>query len=289
MAYGSRLREAWVVRFTPDRQVFGIGRKQRMLEPALAFPRRATTRQRYVVDVAPVESVPVRCITVDSPTHLYLAGRAFIPTHNCRDNFGFRISMGRLSPQGAMMMWENPAVGVSLPRACTGRATATHEDGKPVEVQCYRFPDMHAAPGSQEQQLLKALRPSQARWPRLLIVPPAAEREDGAADTPPTFRDYARAEWDLAENRPDLDPLTGDGRRAGVDGRELSSTLASLGISTRRRRTHPRHGAHLRPVDAGHREADDCRHRVRWPPRKNRTTWMSTSATHRRSVAPPAT
>ena len=24
---------------------------------------------------------------------------------------------------------------------------------------------------------------------------------------PPTFRDYARAEWDLAENRPDLDPL----------------------------------------------------------------------------------
>ena len=160
VAYGSRLRDAWVVRFTPDRQVFGIGRKQRMLEPALAFPRRATTRQRYVVAVEPVESVPVRCITVDSPTHLYLAGRAFIPTHNCRDNFGFRISMGRLSPQGAMMMWENPAVGVSLPRACTGRATATHEDGKPVEVQCYRFPDMHAAPGSQEQQLLEALRPS---------------------------------------------------------------------------------------------------------------------------------
>ena len=27
-----------------------------------------------------------------------------------RDNFGQRMSMGRLSPQGAMMMWENPAV-----------------------------------------------------------------------------------------------------------------------------------------------------------------------------------
>ena len=98
----------------------------------------------------------------------------------------------------------------------------------------------------------------EARWPRLLIVPPAAEREDGAADTPPTFRDYARAEWDLAENRPDLDPLTGDGRRAGVDGRELSSTLASLGISTPAVGPSPGTGPHLRLVDAGHREADDC-------------------------------
>ena len=197
--------------------------------------------------------------------------------------------MGRLSPQGAMMMWENPAVGVSLPRACTGRATATHEDGKPVEVQCYRFPDMHAAPGSQEQQLLQALRPPEARWPRLLIVPPAAEREDGAADTPPTFRDYAHAEWDLAQNRGDLDPLTGDGRRAGVDGRELSSTLASLGISTPAIGPSPGTGPQLRLVDAGHRGRPTTTTPGRGLPRKNRSTWMSTSATHRQSVAPPAT
>jgi predicted phage terminase large subunit-like protein len=30
----------------------------------------------------PVDSVPVRCIAVDSPTHTYLAGRALLPTHN---------------------------------------------------------------------------------------------------------------------------------------------------------------------------------------------------------------
>ncbi len=35
-----------------------------------------------VVDVRPVPSVPVRCITVDSPSSLYLAGRGCIPTHN---------------------------------------------------------------------------------------------------------------------------------------------------------------------------------------------------------------
>ncbi|HEY5879570.1 MAG TPA: replicative DNA helicase [Nakamurella sp.] len=36
----------------------------------------------FVVDVRPVPSVPVRCVQVDNPDHLYLAGRAMIPTHN---------------------------------------------------------------------------------------------------------------------------------------------------------------------------------------------------------------
>jgi replicative DNA helicase len=34
------------------------------------------------VDVRPVPSVPVRCVQVDSPDQLYLAGRSMIPTHN---------------------------------------------------------------------------------------------------------------------------------------------------------------------------------------------------------------
>jgi len=167
-----------------------------------------------------------------------------------RDNFGFRISMGRLSPQGAMMMWEHPAVGVSLPRACTGRATATHDDGKPVEVQCYRFPDMDAEDGSEEHRLLESIRPAQDRWPRLVIVPPEAEEDlDGKGPIPPTFRDYARATWDLAENRPDLDPLSRDESEEAVDGRELSSTMASLGISTTDHRG-PCSRPHLRIVEA---------------------------------------
>ena len=37
---------------------------------------------RYVVAVRPMASVPVRCVQVDSADHLYLAGRAMIPTHN---------------------------------------------------------------------------------------------------------------------------------------------------------------------------------------------------------------
>jgi replicative DNA helicase len=39
-------------------------------------------RPRWVVDVRPVASVPVRCVQVDAPDHLYLAGRSRVPTHN---------------------------------------------------------------------------------------------------------------------------------------------------------------------------------------------------------------
>ena len=37
---------------------------------------------RYVVAIRQVPTRPVRCIQVEAPSHLYLAGRAMIPTHN---------------------------------------------------------------------------------------------------------------------------------------------------------------------------------------------------------------
>lgn len=37
---------------------------------------------RHVVSVTPVESVPVRCVMVDSNDHTYLCGKGMIPTHN---------------------------------------------------------------------------------------------------------------------------------------------------------------------------------------------------------------
>jgi replicative DNA helicase len=39
-------------------------------------------RARHIEDIRPVASVPVRCIQVDSPSHLYVAGRSCAPTHN---------------------------------------------------------------------------------------------------------------------------------------------------------------------------------------------------------------
>src|SRR5262249_24879390 len=46
------------------------------------FQDAARVCLRFVTSIDPVDSVPVRCIQVDSPSHLYLAGRGCVPTHN---------------------------------------------------------------------------------------------------------------------------------------------------------------------------------------------------------------
>lgn len=49
----------------------------------LASPlQRRSWDGHFIKSIRPVPSVPVRCIQVDSPSHLYLVGRSMIPTHN---------------------------------------------------------------------------------------------------------------------------------------------------------------------------------------------------------------
>jgi len=43
---------------------------------------RPTNQRHYIVAVRPVPTVPTKCIAVDSPSHLFLVSRSFIPTHN---------------------------------------------------------------------------------------------------------------------------------------------------------------------------------------------------------------
>ncbi len=73
---------AYTVTFTTSDDVFRLARKQlahKDRRPASTGPK---TRRRYITAVQPVPSVPVRCVQVDSPDHLYLASRSLIPTHN---------------------------------------------------------------------------------------------------------------------------------------------------------------------------------------------------------------
>jgi replicative DNA helicase len=67
--------------FTTDDEVFRLERKKLLHKErgARTFTARGA---RFVTDVRPVPSVPVRCIQVDAADHLFLAGRSFIPTHN---------------------------------------------------------------------------------------------------------------------------------------------------------------------------------------------------------------
>ncbi|GAA1950338.1 replicative DNA helicase [Catenulispora subtropica] len=69
---------AYIVTFTPADPVFRLTRKL-VRQTTRDHP---TTRLRYITDVRPIASVPVRCVEVANSDHLYLAGRSWIPTHN---------------------------------------------------------------------------------------------------------------------------------------------------------------------------------------------------------------
>ena len=74
---------AYTLNFTTDDEVFALPRKQLVhKERRLDGGSGSRRNSRYIVDVRPVASVPVRCVQVDSADHLYLAGRSMIPTHN---------------------------------------------------------------------------------------------------------------------------------------------------------------------------------------------------------------
>ncbi|WP_026122436.1 replicative DNA helicase [Nocardiopsis halotolerans] len=72
----------YTVTFGSTSEVFRIERKQRAHRERGASRGHARIGSRFVTDVRPVESVPVRCVQVDHPDHLFLATRSMIPTHN---------------------------------------------------------------------------------------------------------------------------------------------------------------------------------------------------------------
>ena len=70
------------VRFQPyaDEPPVRMPHKVERLKRRPERPQMSSRRQ--IVAVKPVDSVPMRCITVDSPSSLYLCGDGMIPTHN---------------------------------------------------------------------------------------------------------------------------------------------------------------------------------------------------------------
>jgi predicted phage terminase large subunit-like protein len=77
--FGPKYRVMWRwARFNP----FSLPRKAAKMGPpgAQGFKHG----HRMIVSVEPIEPKPMRCLTVDSPSRLYLVGRSMIPTHNTR-------------------------------------------------------------------------------------------------------------------------------------------------------------------------------------------------------------
>lgn len=143
-----------------------------------------------------------------------------------RSNFGQRISVGRLDPQGSVMMWNRPGIGSTIPRGVRQRAITTNAGGVPIEAQCYRFPAMDADLDSEQGRLREALRPEKTQHPRMLILPPEAG-DNGKVG----FEDVATAGWVLAEDRPDLDPVVQGTRTVTRDvARRESSAMSVLDL-----------------------------------------------------------
>jgi replicative DNA helicase len=72
---------AYTLTFSTDDDVFLLERKRLLHKErrTRTFRRR---NSRFITEIRSVRSVPVRCIEVDHPQHLYLAGESMIPTHN---------------------------------------------------------------------------------------------------------------------------------------------------------------------------------------------------------------
>ncbi|KKN74488.1 hypothetical protein LCGC14_0390050 [marine sediment metagenome] len=78
--YGVRYKDKYRITFSTDLSVFKLKRKLERIRS-----QHSRVRQRFIVSIEPIKSKPMRCITVDSPSCLYLVTRTCIPTHNTVD------------------------------------------------------------------------------------------------------------------------------------------------------------------------------------------------------------
>ena len=137
----SRLREKdfdrWDVFFYPPwgLDVFGINRKNQHNYPR--HSRKRMSGSRMIVDVRPIQSVPVKCIAVNSLSQLFLAGRSMIPTHNsgydrhsiCFEHHDYseKVLEGIIEDDA----WFTLMTGLDVCPRCAGEGKTVPQDGCP--------------------------------------------------------------------------------------------------------------------------------------------------------------
>lgn len=73
---------SFTITFSTSDDVFGLHRKTLLHKERRHAVSTARSNSRFIVDVRPVATVPVRCVEVDNADHMYLASRSMVPTHN---------------------------------------------------------------------------------------------------------------------------------------------------------------------------------------------------------------
>lgn len=107
-------------------------------------------------------------LATQRPDAAFLAGEQ-------RDNFSARAATGRLSADGAEMMFGTAHVGVNIPMNVRGRGTIIGVDDQPREVQFFYTPDPRRPRHDADRALLASLRPAETRWPALAMELPDPE------------------------------------------------------------------------------------------------------------------
>jgi hypothetical protein len=74
--YGKDCGPKYRIGVTSSEQIFRLKRKVDRYKPLMQ------RRFRFVTSVDPIDSAPMRCITVDNPTGLFLVGKRYLVTHN---------------------------------------------------------------------------------------------------------------------------------------------------------------------------------------------------------------
>lgn len=90
--------------------------------------RKSESASRAIVFIEPIESKPVRCISVDSPSHLYLAGEQMVPTHNSTVGLNWLGYIMHISPGPILAV--QPTVDIA--KRFSKQRVATMIDETPV-------------------------------------------------------------------------------------------------------------------------------------------------------------
>jgi hypothetical protein len=104
---GRAIGPKWRLGFTPWFQPFHLARKAGRVP--FDGPRKGLRKLRFVAGVEPAGWAFVRCITVSSPSSLYLAGRGMIPTHNSLTAAALALHESLTRP-GAVVLLLSPSL-----------------------------------------------------------------------------------------------------------------------------------------------------------------------------------
>ena len=98
----------WKVRFATTRQpVFRLSRKQAVADRMKGHPKN---HRFFFKSIRPTRSVPVKCIRVENDSHLFLAGKSMIPTHNTTCAAAYLLWKAMFTPDTTILIAANKLV-----------------------------------------------------------------------------------------------------------------------------------------------------------------------------------